>query len=116
MTATAALTAQNTLGVYDIHHVPPEFLVKQIDACFDDIGVDVVKTGEFRLPDTPAPVAAQELAVLPPCACLLIHFAHLSAYTSVCVFIYIYLRVCVSARLSARLSACLASLFVCLSV
>jgi len=45
MTATTALTAQNTLGVYDIHHVPPDFLVKQIDACVDDIGVDVVKTG-----------------------------------------------------------------------
>lgn len=45
MTATTALTAQNTLGVYDIHPVPPAFLRKQIDACFDDIGVDVVKTG-----------------------------------------------------------------------
>lgn len=46
MTATTALTAQNTLGVYDIHHTPPPFLRKQIDACIDDIGVDVVKTGE----------------------------------------------------------------------
>ncbi|KAH8781471.1 Phosphomethylpyrimidine kinase-domain-containing protein [Diaporthe sp. PMI_573] len=45
MTATTALTAQNTLGVYDIHPVPPAFLRRQIDACFDDIGVDVVKTG-----------------------------------------------------------------------
>lgn len=45
MTATTALTAQNTRGVYDIHPVPPAFLRKQIDACFDDIGVDVVKTG-----------------------------------------------------------------------
>lgn len=45
MTATTALTAQNTLGVYDIHPVPQEFLKKQLDACFDDIGVDVVKTG-----------------------------------------------------------------------
>ncbi|EFX02311.1 hr1-like Rho-binding repeat protein [Grosmannia clavigera kw1407] len=44
MTATTALTAQNTLGVYDIHPVPQAFLKKQIDACFDDIGVDVVKT------------------------------------------------------------------------
>lgn len=46
MTATTALTAQNTLGVYDIHPVPTDFLKKQLDACFDDIGVDVVKTGE----------------------------------------------------------------------
>jgi hydroxymethylpyrimidine/phosphomethylpyrimidine kinase len=45
MTATTALTAQNTKGVYDIHHTPPEFLKKQIDACIEDIGVDVVKTG-----------------------------------------------------------------------
>lgn len=45
MTATTALTAQNTQGVYGIHHTPPEFVRKQIDACVDDIGVDVVKTG-----------------------------------------------------------------------
>ena len=45
MTATTALTAQNTQGVIDIHHTPPVFVRKQIDACIDDIGVDVVKTG-----------------------------------------------------------------------
>jgi hydroxymethylpyrimidine/phosphomethylpyrimidine kinase len=45
MTATTALTAQNTQGVFGIHHVPPEFVKKQIDACIDDIGVDVIKTG-----------------------------------------------------------------------
>ena len=45
MTATTALTAQNTLGVQDVHHTPPPFLKKQIDACIGDIGVDVVKTG-----------------------------------------------------------------------
>jgi hydroxymethylpyrimidine/phosphomethylpyrimidine kinase len=45
MTATTALTAQNTLGVQDIHHTPPEFLQKQIDAVCEDVGVDVVKTG-----------------------------------------------------------------------
>ncbi|ORY10411.1 Phosphomethylpyrimidine kinase-domain-containing protein [Clohesyomyces aquaticus] len=45
MTATTALTAQNTLGVYDIHHTPPAFLRKQIDACIEDVGVDVVKAG-----------------------------------------------------------------------
>lgn len=47
MTATTALTAQNTSGVYGIHATPPDFVVKQIDACFDDIGVDVVKTGKL---------------------------------------------------------------------
>ena len=45
MTATTALTAQNTLGVEDIHEVPTTFVKKQIDACFDDVGVDIVKTG-----------------------------------------------------------------------
>ncbi|KAI8307104.1 putative hydroxymethylpyrimidine/phosphomethylpyrimidine kinase 2 [Colletotrichum sp. SAR11_240] len=48
MTATTALTAQDTTGVHDIHHVPQDFLVKQIDACVNDIGVDVVKTGKLR--------------------------------------------------------------------
>ena len=48
MTATTALTAQNTLGVQDIHHTPPLFLKKQIDACLDDIGTDVVKTGKQK--------------------------------------------------------------------
>lgn len=47
MTATTALTAQNTQGVFDIHYTPPSFLQKQIDACITDIGVDVVKTGGF---------------------------------------------------------------------
>jgi hydroxymethylpyrimidine/phosphomethylpyrimidine kinase len=45
MTATTALTAQNTLGVKDVHHTPPAFLQKQIDAVCEDVGVDVVKTG-----------------------------------------------------------------------
>ena len=45
MTATTALTVQNTGGVYDIFHTPPEFVQKQIDACIKDIGVDIVKTG-----------------------------------------------------------------------
>jgi len=45
MTATTALTAQNTQGVNDIHLTPPDFVRKQIDACISDIGVDVVKLG-----------------------------------------------------------------------
>ncbi|MCJ1306669.1 hypothetical protein MMC25_000312 [Agyrium rufum] len=45
MTATTALTAQNTQGVEDIHVTPPTFVKKQIDACINDIGVDVVKIG-----------------------------------------------------------------------
>ncbi|RYC65826.1 hypothetical protein CHU98_g386 [Xylaria longipes] len=45
MTATTALTAQNTTGVNDIHQIPPEFTRKQIDAVFQDIPPSVVKTG-----------------------------------------------------------------------
>ena len=45
MTATTALTAQNMLGVRRIHHVPPGFVREQINACAEDIDIDVVKTG-----------------------------------------------------------------------
>jgi hydroxymethylpyrimidine/phosphomethylpyrimidine kinase len=40
-----ALTAQNTVGVTAIHELPSEFVVAQLDAVFDDIGVDAAKTG-----------------------------------------------------------------------
>lgn len=45
MTATTALTAQNTLGVDDIHFVPPQFVGQLIDTTLGDVEVDVVKTG-----------------------------------------------------------------------
>ncbi|KAI4727722.1 hypothetical protein E4T49_04506 [Aureobasidium sp. EXF-10728] len=44
MTATTALTAQNTQGVTGIHKTPSEFVKKCIDACAEDVGIDVVKT------------------------------------------------------------------------
>ena len=47
MTATTALTAQNTLGVKDVHVVPPNFVGKQIKQVMDDIGCDVVKMGTY---------------------------------------------------------------------
>jgi hydroxymethylpyrimidine/phosphomethylpyrimidine kinase len=40
-----ALTAQNTVGVTAIHELPPSFVRAQLDAIFDDIGVDAAKTG-----------------------------------------------------------------------
>jgi hydroxymethylpyrimidine/phosphomethylpyrimidine kinase len=40
-----ALTAQNTVAVTDVHTLPPEFVREQLDAVFDDIGVDAAKTG-----------------------------------------------------------------------
>jgi hydroxymethylpyrimidine/phosphomethylpyrimidine kinase len=61
MTAIAALTAQNTVGVSGIHEVPPSFLAQQIAAVLDDIGADAVKTGMlFSAPLISA--AASELA------------------------------------------------------
>jgi hydroxymethylpyrimidine/phosphomethylpyrimidine kinase len=45
MSVLVALTAQNTVGVTAIHELPPEFVVAQLDAVFDDIGVDGAKTG-----------------------------------------------------------------------
>src|SRR6059058_4581773 len=45
MTALVALTAQNTVGVTAIHELPPAFVREQLDAVFDDIGVDAAKTG-----------------------------------------------------------------------
>ena len=44
-TAVTALTAQNTLGVHDIHAPPIEFLVKQIDVIVNDLPPDAVKIG-----------------------------------------------------------------------
>jgi hydroxymethylpyrimidine/phosphomethylpyrimidine kinase len=45
MTAITALTAQNTTGVSGIHPVPPEFIVAQVRAVHEDIGIDAVKIG-----------------------------------------------------------------------
>lgn len=49
MTATTALTVQNTTGVKAIHVVPADFVGEQIEACFEDVGVDVVKTGSSTI-------------------------------------------------------------------
>jgi hydroxymethylpyrimidine/phosphomethylpyrimidine kinase len=45
MSAVVALTAQNTAGVTAVLEVPPEFVLAQLEAIFDDIGVDAAKTG-----------------------------------------------------------------------
>jgi len=57
MTAIAALTAQNTLGVTGIHGVPPDFLKAQIQAVVEDIGVDAVKLGMLHAPEVVEVVA-----------------------------------------------------------
>jgi hydroxymethylpyrimidine/phosphomethylpyrimidine kinase len=45
MSAIVALTAQNTTGVTAVQEAAPEFVRAQLEAVFDDIGVDAAKTG-----------------------------------------------------------------------
>ncbi|MEM1202932.1 MAG: bifunctional hydroxymethylpyrimidine kinase/phosphomethylpyrimidine kinase [Acidobacteriota bacterium] len=45
MSAVTAITAQNTRAVDAIHPVPVPVVTAQIDAVFDDLGVDAVKIG-----------------------------------------------------------------------
>lgn len=45
MTAVTAITVQNTLGVTDVHAVPPEIVRAQIDAVMSDLGADTWKIG-----------------------------------------------------------------------
>jgi hydroxymethylpyrimidine/phosphomethylpyrimidine kinase len=45
MTAITALTAQNTVEVRGVQPVPGEFIVAQVRAVAEDVGVDAVKVG-----------------------------------------------------------------------
>ncbi len=45
MSVLVALTAQSTVAVTDVYTLPPTFVRAQLDAVFDDIGVDAAKTG-----------------------------------------------------------------------
>jgi hydroxymethylpyrimidine/phosphomethylpyrimidine kinase len=65
MTAITALTAQNTVGVTGVHPVPAAFIVEQVRAVADDIGVDAVKIGMLGTPETVAAVA-EALELLEP--------------------------------------------------
>ena len=56
-TALVALTAQSTAAVTAVHELPSVFIRAQLDAVFDDIGVDAAKTGMLfsrRIVDTVA--------------------------------------------------------------
>ena len=64
MTAITAITAQNTVGVSDIHNIPPETILAQVRAVSDDIGVDAVKIGMLGNVETIEAVA-QALDELP---------------------------------------------------
>lgn len=45
MSAIVALTAQNTVGVNAVHECPPDFILAQLDAVFDDLPPAAIKTG-----------------------------------------------------------------------
>lgn len=45
MSVITAITAQNTMGVFDILDISPKMISSQIKAVFDDITVDAVKIG-----------------------------------------------------------------------
>jgi len=52
MTAITAITAQNTVGVTAVHHVPSEIILAQVRAVASDIGVDAVKIGMLGTTET----------------------------------------------------------------
>lgn len=49
--AVTAITAQNTVGVTDIHPIPTSTLQNQIAAVLDDIGADAIKIGMLHSSD-----------------------------------------------------------------
>ncbi len=56
-TAVTAITVQNTLGVSDIHPLPPGLVAAQMLAVLADIGADAVKLGMLGSAETIAAVA-----------------------------------------------------------
>jgi hydroxymethylpyrimidine kinase/phosphomethylpyrimidine kinase len=63
MSAITAITAQNTLGVTGVHAIPVDMVRKQIEAVFEDPGVDIVKTGMLLNREIIAAVAEMLAAV-----------------------------------------------------
>ena len=47
-----SLTAQNTLGVQGVVHLPASFVREQMDSVLSDIGADAVKTGMLAQAET----------------------------------------------------------------
>jgi len=64
MSAITAITAQNTRGVHAVETLSPDLVAAQMDACFDDIGVEAVKIGMLGSADI-AEVVADRLEDLP---------------------------------------------------
>jgi hydroxymethylpyrimidine/phosphomethylpyrimidine kinase len=57
-TAVTALTAQNTLGVFGVLPIDPEFVAEQMSVVLADIGADAVKTGMLYSEEIIAAVAS----------------------------------------------------------
>lgn len=57
MSAITAVTAQNTLQVTAVSEIPAAVVRAQIDAVFDDLGVDAVKIGMLSSPEIVRAVA-----------------------------------------------------------
>lgn len=57
MSAIVALTAQNTREVRAVHGAPAGLVAQQIDAVFEDLGVDGVKIGMLATPELVRTVA-----------------------------------------------------------
>lgn len=45
MSVITSIVAQNTTGVQDVHHVPPQMIESQLNSIIDDIPVSAFKTG-----------------------------------------------------------------------
>lgn len=57
LTALTLVTAQNTLAVNDVHHLPQTLIKGQIDAVFEDFIIGAVKTGALGNVETISTVA-----------------------------------------------------------
>ena len=58
MSVITAVTAQNTRGVFAVQDISPEVIEKQIEAIFDDIGVDAIKIGMVSRTESITTIAA----------------------------------------------------------
>jgi hydroxymethylpyrimidine/phosphomethylpyrimidine kinase len=65
MTAITALTAQNTTGVSGVHAVPGPFILEQVRAVQEDIGVAAAKVGMLAT-EAIVEAVAEALALLDP--------------------------------------------------
>ena len=78
MTAVTAVTVQNTLGVSDIHSIPPEIVEKQITAVLSDLGADAIKIGMLHSVGLDIPIVVDPVMVAKGGASLLENDANIA--------------------------------------